>query len=83
MGREPRKLKVAVYPNGVRFTIRRVGRMWEWKRGCCSSHLLAALEHVAEEGGYVELVPNPAYRPGTRAPDHLIRDLLGNLGRRR
>lgn len=83
MPREPRKLRVAVYPNGVRFTIRRRGKLWEWKSGCCSSPLLAALEHVAEEGGYVELVPNPAYRPGTRAPDDLIRVLFGNLGRRR
>lgn len=54
--RRTKTQKVAVYPDGSRFTIRRDPldrKAWEWKPGCSSSPLAAALENVRKAGGVV------------------------------
>ena len=69
--------KVAVYPNGERYVIRRSGGMWYWGRGRASSHMYAVKDNLEQEyGGWVEVEPNPNYRPMSHY-EKTMRSLFG------
>lgn len=56
---KPKTRKVAVYPDGRRYVLRRAQGVWWWDTNKGSHPLAAAIEHVEECGGHVitEKVP--------------------------
>jgi hypothetical protein len=61
MNRKTRK--VAVYPDGTRFALRKERGAWRYRRGEGAFPLSAAIENVKELRGEVMTEPNPAYSP--------------------
>lgn len=55
--------KVAVYPDGTRFVLRKERGAWWYRRGEGAFPLSAAIENVRELGGEVVTEPNPNYQP--------------------
>lgn len=58
--------KVAVYPDGTRYPLHRANGAWWWRYDRASSHLDGVRDNLAAEyGGWIEIEPNPYYRPET------------------
>ena len=60
-------LRVAVYPDGRRFTIARRNGVYWYSTTAGSSHMRYVREAVEALGGCIETVPNPHYRPARQA----------------
>lgn len=77
MKTQPKTRKVAVYSDGSRHTITRIGNMWHWGRGNVSSHLHGVKHRLAVEyAGHVEIEPNQQYRERLEYT-RIIQKLLG------
>lgn len=63
--REPKTIKVAVWPNGYRYVLRYRQGAWWWRSDRGSYPQSAAIEQVYESGGWIERHPNPN-RPDNR-----------------
>ncbi|MBK0328814.1 hypothetical protein I5535_16100 [Rhodobacteraceae bacterium F11138] len=73
--KEPKTLRVACFEDGRRKIISfKRGAYW-WSQSEGAYPLSAALESIKEQGGWIETIPNPNYRPkglfekGTFGPD--------------
>ena len=62
-GMQTKTIRVAVYPDGSRFVLRKERGAWWYRRGEGAFPLSAAIENVEELGGKVVTEPNPSYRP--------------------
>lgn len=61
--KEPKTLRVACFEDGRRtiITFKRGAYWWSAAEG--ANPFLAALESIIEQGGWIETIPNPNYRP--------------------
>ncbi|MFG6531687.1 MULTISPECIES: DUF6330 family protein [Roseobacteraceae] len=61
--KEPKTLRVACFNDGRRkiITFKRGAYWWSPSEGAYP--LSAALESIKEQGGWIETIPNPNYRP--------------------
>jgi hypothetical protein len=55
--------KVAIYPNGKRFVIRKVRGGYQWAADAVSSHMDSVIANVEAEGGQIITEENPNYEP--------------------
>jgi len=62
-GMQTKTIKVAMYPDGSRFVLRKERGAWWYRRGEGAFPLSAAIKNVEELGGAVVTEPNPSYRP--------------------
>ena len=61
--KEPKTLRVACFEDGRRkiITLKRGAYWWSASEGAYP--LSAALENIKHQGGWIETIPNPNYRP--------------------
>ena len=61
--KEPKTLRVACFKDGRRkiITFKRGAYRWSSSEGAYP--LPAALEAITDQGGWIETIPNPNYRP--------------------
>lgn len=71
--------KVAVYPDGSRYPLHFSRGYWWWGKGRGDFPQSAAIDSLAqEEGGWIEVEPNPEYTRWRGAPrlSRLMKGLL-------